>query len=312
MTIKKPVIIATSIVCASIIFSMTSIFVCRGIKRPSPEPTPDPDLGNLIERYEWCKENHKDPLTYFKLYEISNLPIMKFKANPSRLTITHGKSLSMGSVLVDVTVSSIVSNGKAYEESISYSDFFMAPKTGNRAYDDGESILRYSGVSTNPTTVNWKKEGTPYTKEKHLEESGKEISDPFFFVLSEQTILVSEDPNKNSYVKKKEDGSGYLFELQLKCDNFPKAPNAVEKYSKRIHYLSNDTELNSFTSLKLKIETDNDFNIILSQSSENYKVIQYGLIPAPTTGNFEVRYYTTDVPQIPTIDQNFDYSIHPF
>lgn len=333
MIIRKPVIVGASIICLSVVFSITSMIICGNLVKPTPGPAPvppDPEPTDLWEIYQKkCVKEGKDPIDVFPdVSDLASLAVLKFKKEPKYFTVGKGHTESkpeIGPVTpVDITNSLIFDGSNAYEESISYGDGF-APKTGNRDYKYGqEKVTRWTGNSNGKYHADYKNT-TDYSVSQHVDLAGKDASNPFLYSINKNTVLIGDNTDTDPETKivyngskATHEGEEYKIYLELKCTDFTK-PTAIANYAKRINYLSPNTHLKSYNYLQFTMFLDKNFNLKYSVSSEKYVVTQQlpiiGPIDAETVGTFKTKYFLpnkeTPIPSIPKNDVDFNYSDYP-
>lgn len=338
---SKPFISTASVICI-LGLGLASISLYGALKPvpkpipvpPGPEPKPSDKLLNAFQAY---LDRGEDPIPHFTIEQCGQIPILKFRKQTesntakSYLTVGYGKSKSYPiglEVDVDISNSLIFDGLNSYEESIYYSESPMAPRKGNRdyQYQADNQVKQYQGESNKDRTCKYdnKPKGTYTIKEYAEDKAGKEVKDPFLYVVNENTVLTENNPDIDPDTKEvhknstkptpiyDKDGkkTGYSIHLELHHEL-----SVAYHYTKRIRYLS-ELDVNRFNYVTFDMVVDNQFNLVDSKVNEKYVVIKnlpiLGPIEVPTDGELHTRYYLNNVPKIPDINTSFDYSKYPF
>lgn len=312
---KKPLLIALSISFAAIIGSVTTFVVSKNLGRdpdiPVPPPIPPkPEPGEIekmfIKFYE-AKEAGKDITKEFTSYELHRMYTYKFlfglekSSNDENKYLTVGFGSTITSVLglfdVNVTISnSLIKIGdKSYEESISFADNFIAKALAQskRDYDNSDKIISWSGQAESDQYHAKYNSSVDFAREDYINTVGKLPEDPFMYDIVPETIL-----NTSKSENLKSGGFKITFDLNPKLSTL--------RYSKRMKHISGKCP-DEFSNVNIVFITDSELNLLESEVNEDYTMTSF-----PTHGNLKTKYIRNDVPNIPEINESFDYSKYKF
>lgn len=320
---RRPARGALLILASTAVLSIGFFFIGRQVSKGQnvyPD-VPLTELGEYVRKYNEWKETHPtedittDPT--FTLSDLANIAMGNsvFK-NPEerRPTLTVGRGNTVTTALgfievhVDVTNSFIYKDGKALEESISFSENPLAPKVGNRDYLENDEVKRYQHEASSPTEVHWDGQlVSTRSKDEYIALAGKKPDEPYLYVINNDSVLTDTvydyiDGNIH-YGKSKANKVDGGYEIYLDLHN----KIAPANYVKRMKYLSGK-DINPFYTIALTLKTDNDMRLISTHVDEKYYV-EFG---GSTEGHLNTYfYYDDDVVDIPSPTVEFDYSKYP-
>lgn len=319
---RRPTRIALAIFAGTAIVSFTSMIVGKNLKHNPiipPEPVNPEGTFKLMQKFEqWHKENPDGDAS--KAFSVSDLATLgmanalydKDKYDPTTATYPRRKLLAVGEgnsdtkplglVEVYVTINNaFIFNGTdALEESISYSEQDLGPRSGRRDFytSSDEHVNSNSGIYKN--TIEWNdyydKDHQYKSVKEYIAAAGKIPDNPFLYIIDENTVLNSSTANKID--------NGYSIVLNLD----PKL--STPRYWQRMLYLSGH-KVDYFESVQLTFTTDNNLFLLTNEVKEKYYVLDdvtYLLPSFPTTGKLKTKFYYENIPDIPAIDTPFDYS----
>lgn len=319
---RRPARAAIAIFVGTAVLSFTSALVTKHIFAsdfppvpPQPEPEPEEMFKALHDFQKWHEENPKGDAT--KKYSVSELASIgmtatlydaeKYEAGeyPRRplLCVGYGNTFTNARIMtvyVDISNAFIYQDGDALEESISYSEQFLAPKVGRRDFYtiSDNKVNSNEGEASSSTEIKWKNEfDRKYeTKDAYIEVAGKIPDNPFLYSIDSETVLADSSATKTN------DG----YQLNINLDTV----KGVARYVKRIKYLSGKSAT-KFYNVNITITTDDNLRLKSFGVDEKYVIEDQILGLLDTTGALTTKYYYDDVPNIPDIDEKFEYSKYP-
>lgn len=268
---------------------------------------------SILERYEECKSEGKDPMQVFQLHEIANIASSKLSIQENYVAWGYGQVLT--AVNLDILNCSAKNGDKYIEESLSKSQpgAIMNVVVCQRDYQTGTTsdspVKSYVGdikdTIYNPTYENAKEKD--YTVSEYESVFGKPVSMPSSYVVSSKTVLtdtVTQTDPQTGAVKSglsKITKTDYGYELYLDLHT----TYSVARYYKRMINLSG-SNVSLFNYIHLTYKLDNDLNFISTHVEESY-VAGMGNIKASVDGKLDTYFFTSEKFEIPDINQNINY-----
>ena len=264
------------------------------------------DTGDLLARYEKCKEEGKEPSKVFTLDEICNIGALKFQQTDNTMTLGFGYAAAAGNVSVLDVRNTAIRNGDLYfEESISKSASGVDVKVAERAYQTGDEIKIHEATfarGANAEHPSWKTDYSTMNKTDYRAKYGKTVDTLGIYIVSSKTILTdAKDENGNPLTYITKDDTGYTLTMEMD------PTKTVPRYVKRMHALSN-SDVNKFFYVRLEYRLDLDLNLIYSYVHEQYAAA-LGTIAATTTGRMITYYYTDADYIVPDINTPINYDL---
>lgn len=252
------------------------------------------DVGNLLERYEACIAEGKNPLNTFAIHELANISMQKYTSHEYGVSYSYGTADS--AVDLDIRNISIRSNGTFFEEALSKSkpgiiNIVVAQRDIQYGDEEDSEIVSYLGdVKSDvesPTWTNAKKE--EYVASDYEEKFGKKVSRPSVYIVSSKTVL--ED---GTSISKTEDG----YEIAMNLDTI----KGVARYRKRMMNLSG-SDVKSFEYVRMTYYVDDDFNLLKSRVEEKYAA-GMGNISDDVVGELTTYYFPDEKVALPGEGEN--------
>ena len=252
------------------------------------------DVGNLLERYEECIAEGKNPLNTFAIHELANISMQKYTSQEYGVSYSYGNADS--AVKLDIRNISIHSGDTYLEESLSKStagiiNIVVAQRDIQHGDSDDSDIDSYLGdIKSDVESPNWSNAKKEYYKASDYEEKfGKKVSRPSVYIVSSKTVL-----DDGSSISKTEDG----YEIAMNLDTI----KGVARYRKRMMNLSG-SDVKSFEYVHLTYYVDDDFNLLKSHVEEKYAA-GMGSISADVTGTLRTYYFPGEKVALPSEGEN--------
>ena len=270
----------------------------------------DSDNANLVERFDESLKNNEDIQSTYRLDQIANYAIEKFRASTHSVAYGYGKGNA--AVNLDILNCVIRDEDKYMEESISKSvagsilDIVVAQRDYQSGPSDDDSVLSYLGkIPSKIEEPDWSNPTTKdYTVSSYRSTFGKNVDYPVVYLLSSKTVLTDKNntvgtaDNPNSYITETESG----YKLYMNLDPI----KSVVNYYKRMINLSG-SNVNSFFYVHLTFNLDKNYQLISSFSEEKYSASMSN-IPSTVVGTMETYFFKdTTSYSIPDISTNIAY-----
>lgn len=251
------------------------------------------DNSGLLERYNSCKSNGKDPTQEFTIPELANISLQKFESYEH--TCTYGYGTVKSAVNLDIRDCSMRNGNEFFQESLSKSNqgaivnVVVAQRDYQHGIEEGSNVDTYLGTikDYNVENADWSSATTQTrTTNEYEDEFGKTLNRTSIYIISSKSVL--ED---GSSVVKTSDG----YTITMNLDTV----KGVARYRKRMIGISH-SEIKSFEYVHLTYYVDNDFNLTKSVVNERYAAGMGG-VSATCTGELNTYYFTGTVMEIPEI-----------
>lgn len=315
---KKPLSKKAKIACMSITIvaglavGVGAGFLIGRFAKPATIDLSDLDLSEVIDdnsdllgKFNKCIEDGKDPVNEFKIHELANISILKFRNLENSYSYGYGKAKT--AIELDIRNHFVKRGEKCMEESLSFGNGIVNVRVSQRAYQENDTVVTYAADLADVETPTWKLDQTQYSASEFADTFGKSVDNPFAYIISSKTVLTDtvaeEDPTTSvltygdSKVTKTEDGYSIYLDLNTIY--------STAKYRKRMISLSN-SNIARFFYVHITLSVDNDFNLYKSTIEESYYA-SMGSVGANTVGTLDTYYYSgeSDIPDLNTLT---DYS----
>ena len=146
----------------------------------------------------------------------------------------------------------------------------------------------YNGEPTSETDATWSETYSEYTPEAYKEMVGLYPNAPISYIVSEQTL----DPNDTAALQPGKTLANGNVQFTITLNH----TGSVMNYAKKIKYMSDLSDLPSFSSLVLNFEVDKNFNFVRITSSEVYSFKYAGGIFVTCSGSITTNYDFVTIP----------------
>ncbi len=248
------------------------------------------DMDALLEKYRSVKNEYTiaQYAQEFDPWDLANIALFRLNQNETYYSICKGK---VETPALDQTIRAfaIKNQNSNFLENISRSTLV---KVATRFYSDN-TIRIYKGKPNSVDSAKWEAEYSEYSQENFKETWGKSLSKPFSYIISSKTC------NVGNKVEEVEDN--YVIKLKLDKET------SVINYVKEMVQLSNlDADPVFVDDIELNITINSDLQIVSTYCKENYKVKKPVWMDA--TGEIVTNYYYDNVPEIPDLETNCNYT----
>lgn len=272
------------------------------------------DNSGLLEKYEKCKSEGKDPTKEFSLAEIANISLQKLATHDKAVIWGYGTANSAVNLNI---LNCVIKNGDTYlEESLSKSapgsimNIVVAQRDIQKGLSDDSPVESYRGdiKSDDASDADFSNASkTDYTVASYRETFGKSVDNPNVYVVSNSTVLtdtVTQTDPTNGSIKvgqsniEKVDG-GYKLYMELNT------VKGVARYYYRMVNLSG-SNVSMFNYVHLTYNLDDDFNLISSNVKEEY-VAGMGNIKATVNGEITTYFFPDEELEIPDLNTKINF-----
>ena len=342
---RRSKLIALSIIGGSIILATGSFYIGKVFYRSEPVPIiPSHDFKEAAINYKKYTESGIEITE-----RVDNISLLTAMAMGNTLYTCDGSgdnitanrrnflSVGYGHTITDILITTVdvnISNAfiqkvdnnssgekaEILEEAISFGPP-ITPRVGHRDYrhvtedniDSGNTELFHGSASSSTSCDYDSKKDFDYNRKEYMDKIGIDPNNPFLYVINNATVLtdkvydidpVTEKPHYgNSNIVKHADDKGEITSYTINLDLHNEL--SVTRYMKRMKYVSN-LDPNFFNYITLTLDIDKEFKITKMSVKEKYNIVF-----VDTYGEVDTKFYYDEVPDIPKIDEKFDYSKYP-
>ncbi|MCQ2753223.1 MAG: hypothetical protein MJ206_03115 [Bacilli bacterium] len=342
-----PIISASLVALVGVMAAVSCYITGRYFVKPYIPPAPDPEWEGVMARYMEATDEGEHPTQAFEgdkalpIYDLANVAVYKFLNYDEKygeqvikprnyLAVARGYTDTIvsippfieGKVHVEVH-NALVANDQSgtdhkvecMEESISYSEDMpdLVPRVGKREfYNEAKpfEVHSYTGNVAAKEQVEWLKESKKViTDEEHYTKDcpDKYPYDPFLYIVAKETMGEDEVTIKidgkdiTYYTKISKKGENYVLDMNLN------GTSSVERYARRMKYLSGKKPAVPFMFNHLQFEVDVSCELVRSVVDEEFSIPAdpAELIYFPSINHLETWYYHgNDIVEIPKVDMD--------
>lgn len=252
-------------------------------------------LGTKQKQVDWTKFDEKDYLP--NIAEVTNRNLGKTidQMTPIDVFMLAENNLNNSENFVAQSLSSLSHNygkqsvytykqrssGITITEEISSSSMKSVAK---KTKVESDKVLIYNGDPISQTEANWSTNYTELSYDEYKNIVGISPTQIIPYIVSDKTI----DPNDKNAITAgtgtKLANGNYFFTIKLTTDS------AVMNYVKKIKYMSDLSNLPTFSTLEISFEVDKNLNFVSINSFEVYNFKYLGGIFVTCSGNIKTEY----------------------
>lgn len=251
-----------------------------------------PDVESLMEKYEKLSIKTFDGVRSYTDADIINICLELYRRQDYCWSIASGNANTI--VTQTIRNAQIKYGDEYFEEQLSYSSIV---DVANRTLQHGAdgNIELYKGGCTTPEIPNYSGSASiPYTKPEYKKFLGKTLDEMFIYIISEKTVIESNRTMTGNDIKIK-------FDLNPNLSTF--------YYKTQMKNISGLSNLPPFTEVKLEFTIDQNLNLKRMDVDETYTATKEGIpVPAKTQNIISNYYHAGEQMEIPSIDENINYS----
>ena len=245
------------------------------------------DSKQLVVRYD--NYNGTTPEKAFSPAELISIGLEKYRNCDFSYSIGKG----VASTIVSQTVRNFqIKNGREYfEESISNSSMVSLATRVSQVGVNGD-ITVYNGKAISTEKGSYPSEGLTYNQVDYEKYLGKTLDRMFIYIISDDTVINGSSTKTDS---------GYVVKVSLDADF------GTYRYKYQMKNISNLDNLPTFDYVNLTFTFDN--NMMLQHLSVDEKYQASMGITVSIKNSIEYEYYANQKLDIPSLDEELDYSL---
>ena len=248
------------------------------------------DIPGLMARYNSYQGSNI--VRDFTPAEMINIGLENYKSCENSYSMGIGSS--NGIVLQTIRNFQIRNGNSYFEESISDSSFVHLAKRMVQEGKGGDVVVYNSGNITSPSTAVYTDNGVTYSNEGYKAYLGRTLDEMFIYIISNKTVL-SGDVSTN------EEGD-YVIQISLET------MFATYNYKTQMKNISDLDSYPNFDYVNLTFTLTKKMMLKRLHVNESFKATKMGMSPT-MVNDITYYYYANEVMELPTLDQNLDYTV---